>query len=418
MFSSSFSLFLLFTLPSLFPADQVPIQLPPSPRFPWIHKFASIGDSYAAGLGAGTRVDWGCSRYSSSYPYILHTSLLGSDANRTHVALSCSGASTSMILETQVPQLQNSSLDLLTVSAGGNDIGLTPVLSNCVYQFCLNSEADCDNAIHDAQTSIDDPNVLLKNVGNVIEAAKPKMNDQGMIVLTGYARFFGVEDELCDQVSWAVWNVGGYKKEYLSVQMRRRLNGLVLSVNQVLKKAAEAAGPRVLFVDYDAEIEAIRGRYCESGVIEPAPNREGLAFYEWNTVDDGENTTELQQHSGDNVPRGSFEAGIAERISKTLAEHPDWVFDPDMGFVNKDRVGEEGIIGDISDGIHWLLPDSYKRVFHMRPEGHKVVANEVVDRLERYKNFGLMRFGEGFIRGRVMWIAWVIGWIVVSFAIW
>ncbi|KAF2790280.1 SGNH hydrolase [Melanomma pulvis-pyrius CBS 109.77] len=384
MLPPSLTLLLLSSISTfpLVPAIQIPLQTPPVPRFPWIHKFASIGDSYSSGLGSGSRLDWSCSRYASSYPHILHTSLLGADAARSHQFLACSGASTSMILSDQIPKLEQG-VDLLTISAGGNDIGLTPVLSSCVYQFYMSGEEECGTAIQKAQAAIEDPLLLHKNVAELIDAAKPKMSKDGVIVLTGYARFFGAEDEICDKVSWAVWSAVEFKKQYLSLAMREQLNELVLAVNRVLKNVTETAGPNTVFVDYDSEIVERRGRYCERGVHEPSPNRHALAFYEWNTVDAGENGTELQDHTGDDVPKGSFESGIAERINRTLVEHPEWRFDPDKGFVDRGRgeVEEEGIIGGIGDAVHWMIPDSWKRVFHLRPEGHGVVARLVVDAL-------------------------------------
>jgi lysophospholipase L1-like esterase len=361
-------------------ADQ--ISLSSTPMFPWIQKFASIGDSYSAGLGSGDRLDWSCSRYAYSYPTILHSTLLGDDANRTHQFLACSGAASSEILMKQVPVLRDN-LDLLTISAGGNDIGLTPILSNCVYQFYMSAEDACQKSMDEARARIANETELYKNVTDLIEAAKPKMNpDHGVIYYTGYAGFFGTDDETCDNVTWAVWRNIEWTKQYLKLQMRRDLNEMVRSVNAIIHKAVIAAGPTVRFIDYDAAIEASRGRYCETGVQEPDPSRDGLAFYEWNTVDHGENRTELQNRTGEDVPKGSFESDIADQISKTLEEHPDWQFDPDKGFVNKTKgdVGEKGIIGDT---LHWLIPDSYKRVFHLRPEGHRIVARMVVEDLLR-----------------------------------
>ena len=357
------------------------IRLSTTVNFPWIRKFASIGDSYSAGLGSGDRLDWSCSRYAYSYPNILHSSLLGEDANRTHQFLSCSGATSTEILEKQIPALTDG-LDLLTISAGGNDIGLTPILSNCVYQFYMSAEDACQKSMVEAHDKISNETELYRNVTKLIEAAKPKMNpDHGVIYYTGYASFFGTDDDACDNVTWAVWRNVEWTKQYLKLEMRRDLNDMVRSVNTIIRKAVKAAGPNVRFIDYDDQIAATRGRYCESGVTEPDPNRPDLAFYEWSTVDRGENRTELQNRTGSDVPKGSFEGGIADQINKTLEEHPDWQFDPEKGFVNKSREVElEGVIGDT---LSWLIPDSYKRVFHLRPVGHGVVARMVVEDLER-----------------------------------
>lgn len=370
---------LLTLLVVLNSADQA--ILTTSPKFPWIQRFTSIGDSYSAGLGSGSRLDWSCSRYSSSYPHILHSSLLGDNVKRTHQFLSCSGATSTEILEKQIPALQDD-LDLLTISAGGNDIGLTPILSNCIYQFYMSDNTTCQQAIDNARALIANKTQLYKNVTALLSAAQPKMKrNHGLIYYTGYASFFGTDDTTCDNVTWAVWRTVERSKPYLSLQLRLDLNDLVHSVNSILRKAVAAAGPNVHFIDYDPRIAAARGRYCESGVVEPAPNRRGLAFYEWSTVDSGEDRKDLQNRTGGDVPKGSFESGIARDVNKALEEHPNLEFDPEKGFVNRTRggVGRKGVL---EDTIHWLLPDSYKRVFHMRPEGHGVVARMVVEDLE------------------------------------
>ncbi|KZM20131.1 uncharacterized protein EKO05_0002814 [Ascochyta rabiei] len=349
----------------------------------WIQNLASIGDSYAAGLGSGKRVDFACSRYNAAYPSIVHESLHARNTDSTHQFLACSGADTAEILAKQVPAL-HTNLDLITISAGGNDIGLTPILSNCVYQFYMAGEDACQKSVGEAQEKIGNDTQLYQNVTRLIEATKPYLNStHGLIHVTGYARFFGTGDDSCDNVTWAVWRNVERHKQYLKLEMRQALNNMVLSVNAVLRRATEAAGPNVHFIDYDARIAALQGRYCELGVHEPDPNRRALVLYEWDTVDRGENKTGLQNSTGDAVPRGSFEGGIAEQINKTLHEHPEWRFDADKGFVdgNGTLVDGEGII---EDTIHWLIPDSHKRVFHMRPEGHAVVASLILEDLRAY----------------------------------
>ncbi|KAF2114899.1 SGNH hydrolase-type esterase domain-containing protein [Lophiotrema nucula] len=350
-------------------------------KFPWIRKFASIGDSYSAGLGAGNRIDWSCSRYDRSYPHLLHQRYLGDSAERAHQFLSCSGATTLMIVDKQVTYLEKD-LDLLTISSGGNDIGLTPILNNCIYQFFMASAEECRAAIKEAERSIANKASLYKNITELIDIARPRMNQaHGVIYVTGtrYSGFFGTDDDLCNNVTWSVWkNIKPQDAKFLTLDLRKSLDKMVRSVNEVLLAAAEASGPNVRFIDYNDAIKDNRGRYCESGVFEPDPNRKELDFYEWNTADLHESHAELNR-TGDDVPRGSFEGDIAELINKTLQEHPEWEFDPDKGFVNKSKVHENGII---EDTIHWLLPDCWKRVFHLRPGGHAVIAQMLVEDLE------------------------------------
>ncbi|KAF2654228.1 SGNH hydrolase [Lophiostoma macrostomum CBS 122681] len=346
-------------------------------EFPWIKKFSSIGDSYAAGLGAGPRVDYSCSRYGHSYPSLLHSSYLGDDQARTHQFLACSGAKAGDVLEKQIPALEHD-IDLLTISAGGNDIGLSPILNNCIYQFYLAGKDDCKNAIDEAQRRIQDDGQLYGSIVGLINAAKPKVNATvGMIYLTGYAGFFGTDDHICDNVTWSVWRDVPSERQYLKLETRRQLDDMVRSVNEVLRRVAKDTGPNVRFVDYDEHIKKGRGRYCEAGVHEPDPNRLGLSFYEWNTVDSEDNITKLY-NTGDDVLPGSFEGDIATLINKTLVDHPEWEFEASKGFVNKSKIRPDGFVDDT---IWWLLPDSWKRVFHPRPEAHAVIAQLIVNDL-------------------------------------
>lgn len=48
--------------------------------------------------------------------------------------LSCSGATSPEILSSQVSEL-GTGYDLITVSAGGNDVGLSDILNACVFQW-------------------------------------------------------------------------------------------------------------------------------------------------------------------------------------------------------------------------------------------------------------------------------------------
>jgi hypothetical protein len=250
-----------------------------------------------------------------------------------------------------------------------------------VYQFYLADKKACNKSIENAQNKIADKGELFDKVLRLVASTTPKMNQtHGVIYVTGYASFFGTDDNLCDNVTWSVWRDVESDKRFLKLEIRKQLNDMVRAVNEVLLRVTEAAGPRVRFIDYDAHIERAKGRYCEAGVIEPAPNRLGLAFYEWDTVDEYDNTTKPKK-TGDDVPRGSFEGSIAEMINKTLQEHPDWEFDPAKGYVNKSKMAikPEGLIDDT---IWWLLPDTWKRVFHLRPEAHTVIAKLVVEDLE------------------------------------
>lgn len=75
----------------------------------FIRSWASIGDSYAAGIGAGKKVDRGCSRYDLSYPYFISSDerLGTAPFGRNWQNLACSGATTSDVIKKQIPALGN-----------------------------------------------------------------------------------------------------------------------------------------------------------------------------------------------------------------------------------------------------------------------------------------------------------------------
>jgi hypothetical protein len=72
----------------------------------FITSLASIGDSFASGIGAGSRIDWACSRYDHSYPALINNDVrLGDASNRKFQFLACSGATAMDMLSKQVPSL-------------------------------------------------------------------------------------------------------------------------------------------------------------------------------------------------------------------------------------------------------------------------------------------------------------------------
>lgn len=97
--------------------------------FSWVKRWAAVGDSYTAGIGAGDLVsdldvDAECSRYDRSYVSLVN-SFLGPTVKNFYY-LACSGAVTSEIYE-QVQELKTD-LDLVMLTAGGNDLCLVSLL--------------------------------------------------------------------------------------------------------------------------------------------------------------------------------------------------------------------------------------------------------------------------------------------------
>ncbi len=97
--------------------------------FSYITQWAAIGDSYAAGIGAGNRIGYLCSVYDFGYPQVINADWrMGDPSTRKFTNLACSGALTPAI-QSQAEKLSGGQ-QLITISAGGNDAGLVTVLND------------------------------------------------------------------------------------------------------------------------------------------------------------------------------------------------------------------------------------------------------------------------------------------------
>lgn len=172
----------------------------------------------------------------------------------------------------------------MTISAGGNDIGLSPILNACVFQWAGGGNNECEHAVLEAVERINGAANLSAKISKLLTVAKRKMRTHhlgniasssphipfpswtrgkeierinGTIYLTGYATFFGTSDHICDNITWSVWRdfPFPYRRQFLHLSLRHRLNELVRSVNEVLRAEAEKAVPGVVFVDYDGLVE-------------------------------------------------------------------------------------------------------------------------------------------------------------------
>jgi lysophospholipase L1-like esterase len=363
----------------------------------WVKKWAAIGDSYGAGLGAGLRLDYSCSRYEGGYSNLMnqHESF-GNNPNRTFQYLACSGLKSSEILVKQVPSLKDG-LDLITISAGGNDVALGDVLDSCIFQWRHGDSIKCEKALNRSQELID--TVLSTNVELLINATLPQLNKSGRIYYPGYAQFFG-ESESCNNLSWSVWpRMPTSDRQNLTLDRRVRMNYMVHQVNEKIRDVVEKAGPRVIYIDWDWTFTEASGRFCENPFVEPSPDRKDLLFFEWNTLDDGEDSN-LLIRPGDPVPGDTFEGSIGKWVIETMQAHPDWEFglegsNPiDLREVRASSIEAQrkykAQLG-FDDLVFWFLPDSWKRVFHPRAMGQHLIANMILHEMaiEKGKELGI-----------------------------
>lgn len=145
--------------------------------------YVALGDSYAAGDGAGSYLSDGtdCHRSLRGYPGVL------AQANGLALNLqACSGAVVEDVESRQLGAL-SASTGYVTITVGGNDIGFASVLTTCAGW----NTTDCLNAVTEAERKI--TTELPAKLDRVYRQVKAKAPN-AKIVATGYPRLFNGRD--------------------------------------------------------------------------------------------------------------------------------------------------------------------------------------------------------------------------------
>ncbi|KAL9583499.1 MAG: hypothetical protein Q9212_002670 [Teloschistes hypoglaucus] len=254
--------------------------------FGWIESWSAIGDSYAAGFGVGpspgTSKDGLCSRYGHAYPHLLND-LMDNKRGKLNF-LACTGATTTEVKD-QAKTLGTTSQDLLTISAGANDVGFSTVLKKCVY--LTGTESGCDSALDAASSLI--KNKLRANIEDLLASALPVMKEKGVVVYTLYAKFFNAVATGCNKVNWVLFDPtlrkGTNRGLKLTTRRREKMNRMVDAANQQIRTAIEnsrpafeARGISILVADWDEYVGRINGRFCEEGAPANPDDNFSLVF--------------------------------------------------------------------------------------------------------------------------------------------
>lgn len=227
----------------------------------WIKRWAAIGDSYTAGIGAGrplghmitadevairvpdgleeVRDNWKCSRYDMAYPKVIEAQFgahVQKDGGFQYLA--CSGDRSEQIYQ-QAKALKGE-LDFVTFTAGGNDLCLAQIIKDCIMVPYFKSSA-CNTVIAKAQENV--KSIIKDNVKQILEALNDKMNKDGIVVVNGYAQFFDATSNNCEQQSWDVfWYLPlGASYQALTISRRETFNQLVLDINKSIRDAVNEA---------------------------------------------------------------------------------------------------------------------------------------------------------------------------------
>ncbi|MCZ4118158.1 SGNH/GDSL hydrolase family protein [Streptomyces sp. H39-S7] len=206
--------------------------------------YAALGDSYSAGVGAGSydSSSGACKRSTKAYPVLW----AAAHAPSAFAFTACSGARTGDVLNNQLGPL-NASTGLVSISIGGNDAGFADVMTTCV----LNSESTCLARIAQARTYADNtlPG-LLDNVYNAIHAKAPNAH----VVVVGYPHFY---------------KIGGSCWAGLSDRSRTAINGAADELDTVTAKRA---------ADHGFSFADVRGTFTGHELCSGSPWLNSLTF--------------------------------------------------------------------------------------------------------------------------------------------
>ncbi|KAI1931951.1 hypothetical protein LOZ66_006276 [Ophidiomyces ophidiicola] len=364
--------------------------------FAWVHRLAAIGDSFTAGIGSGNQLgslfnnqdDWKCSRYDMSYP-VLVNNLIGPSIDDFQFP-ACSGDRSVQIYD-QVQKLKGD-VNLLIMTAGGNDLCLAGMIKKCVM-LPFEGEATCDAVIDKAQENIN--SILKPNLKEILKSLDGKMAKDGIVVYNGYARFFNTENDACakDQK----WHMDRWLPKYwfksairLTIERRKRFNKLVDDINAAIRTVVEETAKEVKytigFSNWDPwPIDGVKGQMCDpiSTGRYPDPKQPDLQFFKPNTYIAPVIHDELKRRAAENVlvhDEKSIEGkgAVDKRIYDSLlwkSPHPRAVV---LHKLNRRAPSPPNCPGDndwIDPTLGLGLPDSFGKLFHPNELGHQTIAS-------------------------------------------
>ena len=137
--------------------------------------YVALGDSYSSGVGTNHfDLDASCKRSSLAYP-----ALVAAAKGYTLNFQACSGATTTDVINNQVSAL-NSGTNLVTVTAGGNDLGFTSLLVNCTLTNCVSS----------INSTITSANTTFAPKLDAMDAQIKSHAPNATVIVLGYPRLF------------------------------------------------------------------------------------------------------------------------------------------------------------------------------------------------------------------------------------
>jgi lysophospholipase L1-like esterase len=235
--------------------------------------YVALGDSYASGVGSGsyTSESGSCLRSTLAYPQLW----TNGHAPSSFKFVACSGAKTTDVNNNQLSAL-SSSTTLVSITIGGNDVGFSSVMTDCVLYSTSTCVSEVNAAENVARTQLPG---WLDTTYNGIRSRAPNAR----VVVVDYPRFYHV----------GVWYCVG-----LSDTSRSKINEGADVLDGVIQQAAARHG--FAFAD-------VRAAFANGHEICDGSNS-WLHSVDWGNITQSYHPTAAGQ-SGGYLPAFSAQAG-------------------------------------------------------------------------------------------------------------
>jgi lysophospholipase L1-like esterase len=143
-------------------------------------RYVALGDSYASGVGSGsyTSESGSCLRSTLAYSQLW----ANAHAPASYTSVACSGAKTTDVNANQLSAL-SSTTTLVSITIGGNDVGFSKVMQDCVLYSTDTCVSEVNAAENTARTQLPG---WLDTTYNGIRSHAPNAR----VVVVDYPRFY------------------------------------------------------------------------------------------------------------------------------------------------------------------------------------------------------------------------------------
>ncbi len=191
-------------------------------------KYVALGDSFAAGTGLTPYSDSACYRSATqAYPTILAGRAYALDFR------ACSGATTTLVTNEQLPDQTATDVSVVTLTVGGNDIGFADILSDCVDSSFSDGCSDAQKGVTASKLE-----TLTSSMETTITAVKTAY-PSATVHVTGYPQMFGSRFTNGRCVVGSHWLLGSL---WVSATDAAYLNDVAIALNGAISDAADAQG--------------------------------------------------------------------------------------------------------------------------------------------------------------------------------